>query len=122
VNNAFLVRTSHHLALQFNDKSPLEMMHANKAFSLMHHSNSNILASFAKEERVAIRKIIITMVVDTDNENHHTLMQKFTLIRVSGSMNFNENPEHQQSLLSMILHSMDVSNVARPWAICRKYV
>lgn len=123
VNNAFLIATSHPLALQYSDRSPLEMMHANKAFSLMLKPNCNILGAFkSSDDRVAIRKIIISMVLSTDNANHSTLIENFTRMRVSDTMNLNENTSDQQTLLNMILHSMDVSNVARPWAISRKWL
>ncbi len=51
------------------------MMHANKAFSLMHTKDFNVLKSFSSEERVAIRKIVISMVLQTDNANHTTLLE-----------------------------------------------
>lgn len=123
VNNAFLITTSHALALQYSDRSPLEMMHANKAFSLMLKPNCNVLNTFtSNDDRVAIRKIAISMILSTDNANHSTLIESFTRMRVSDSMNLNENANDQQILLNMILHSMDVSNVARPWAVSRKWL
>ena len=123
VNNAFLITTSHPLALQYSDRSPLEMMHANKAFSIMLKPNCNILHKFPNnDDRVAIRKMVLSMVLSTDNANHSALIESFTRMRVSDAMNLDENANDQQTVLNMLLHSMDVSNVARPWAVSRKWL
>lgn len=122
VNNAFLITTSHQLALQYSDRSPLEMMHANKAFSLMLKPGCNVLEHFLNDDRVAIRKIIISMVLSTDNANHSALIENFTRMRVSDKMKLDESANDQLMLLSMLLHSMDVSNVARPWIVSRKWL
>ena len=121
VNNAFLISTSHQLALQFSDHSPLEMMHAQKAFSLLHSPGCNYMSEMSKEDRTAMRRMIITMVLQTDNAKHVALLEGFTRLRVSGTLNL-EGGEHQLQLLSLTLHSMDVSNVARPWKISRKWL
>jgi hypothetical protein len=84
--------------------------------------NCNILEIFSKDDRMAIRKIVISMVLSTDNANHSSLIESFTRMRVSDSMNLDESANDQLTLLSMLLHSMDVSNVARPWVVSRKWL
>ena len=37
LTNDFLIKSHHPLALNYNDKSPLEMHHASAAFSVLYH-------------------------------------------------------------------------------------
>lgn len=121
VNNAFLISTSHQLALQFSDQSPLEMMHAQKAFSILHSPGCNYMKDYERNDKTTIRRMIITMVLQTDNAKHVQLLDGITRLRVSQTFNL-ESGDHQLNFLSLVLHSMDVCNVARPWKISRKWL
>ena len=72
VNNPFLIATSHKLAIQYNDASPLENMHAAALFSLMQDSGKNPLRRLAQGTVPGIRRAIIHMILSTDNALHFT--------------------------------------------------
>ena len=52
-NNSFQINSGTHLALIYNDHSPLEMYHAAVAFHILRNENCNILSSL---DRTSYRK------------------------------------------------------------------
>jgi hypothetical protein len=76
VNNAFLIASSHPLALTYNDSSPLENMHVATAFLSMRYAGCNILSSLSSEQRLLVRSLIIAGILGTDNSQHFKLMTK----------------------------------------------
>jgi hypothetical protein len=75
-NNIFLSQTNHPLALTYNDRSPLENMHAATAFLTMRKPGCDVLAPLSKEQAAGIRGIVIDMVLATDNAHHFKLVGK----------------------------------------------
>ena len=69
-NNHFLTATSAPLAIQYNDHSPLENMHLATAFSLMQKPANNFAEALSPQVRKELRRIIIAMVLATDNDRH----------------------------------------------------
>ena len=69
-NNHFLTATSAPLAIQYNDHSPLENMHLATAFSLMQRPANNFVETLSPQVRKELRRIIIAMVLATDNDRH----------------------------------------------------
>lgn len=60
VNNPFLIDTSHDLAVRYNDRSPLEMMHCSRLFSIARDDEGkNIFQNFSHETYKEIRKICV---------------------------------------------------------------
>lgn len=76
VNNVFLTQTSHPLALTYNDRSPLENMHAATTFLTMRRIGCDIFAPLTPEQRSSIRGIVIDMVLATDNAHHFKMIGK----------------------------------------------
>merc|ERR1712136_351034 len=68
-NNAFLVNSGAKLAITYNDRSPLENMHASIAFDLLHRPDSNFLINMPKHEATAFRGKFIDAVLATDTSN-----------------------------------------------------
>lgn len=69
-NNPFLVATMHPLALRYNDRSPLENMHAARAFELMRDASMDWLAALQPAQRTAVRRDMISIILATDNAEH----------------------------------------------------
>lgn len=70
VNNAYLVKTKHELALRYNDKSPLENMHCNLLYEVLSKEESNIFKGLSQSQWRESRKIIIFIILGTDMVNH----------------------------------------------------
>lgn len=78
VNNAFLVATGHPLAIRYNDQSPLENMHAATAFAAMRKQDQDALSSLNDDDRRAVRKDIIALILGTDNALHFKNLGRLT--------------------------------------------
>ena len=77
-NNQFLVTTGHALAIQYNDSSPLENMHAATLFSLMQNSGNNPLRRLSRGSVAGIRRLIIHIIMSTDNAMHFAHVAELT--------------------------------------------
>ncbi|KAG2486853.1 hypothetical protein HYH03_014536 [Edaphochlamys debaryana] len=81
----FLVATSAPLVLRYNDRSPLELHHASAAFSLLaERPDLDALAPLGKEQRAALRKMVIELVLGTDMKQHFAMLSQFKAVRRSG--------------------------------------
>jgi len=98
-NNPFLIATGHPLALRYNDKSPLESMHAARAFELMADEDRDWLAALPASKRKAVRRDIISIILATDNAEHFAqlgaLGQKVAAARARAELDetVSETPE-----------------------------
>jgi hypothetical protein len=75
VTNQFLVTTSAHLAIEYNDRSPLENMHLATAFGMMNKQSLNFMERLAPCIQKDIRRLIIAIVLATDNDRHFSLQE-----------------------------------------------
>jgi hypothetical protein len=80
VTNHFLVTTSAHLAIEYNDRSPLENMHLATAFGMMNKSSLNFIERLAPSIQKDIRRLIIAIVLATDNDRHFSLQDSLEKI------------------------------------------
>lgn len=62
-NNSFQINAGTHLALIYNDYSPLEMYHCAVGFNILNKSNCNILSSLTKESFRKFREYMIQYVL-----------------------------------------------------------
>mmetsp|Transcript_25800 Transcript_25800/g.33823 ORF Transcript_25800/g.33823 Transcript_25800/m.33823 type:complete len:600 (+) Transcript_25800:58-1857(+) len=116
-NNKFLVETQNSLALTYNDRSPLENMHAATAFRLLSKPENNFIAHLEPIRMKSIRLNMIEMILATDNDHHSSLMAEVD--------EYLHHPEKDMSLISnarllklqVALHAADLSNPAKSWEI-----
>jgi cAMP-specific phosphodiesterase 4 len=122
VNNLFLIASKHKLALTYNDKSPLENMHANFAFEVMLVDKCNVLGNFPKDQVLGIRRAMIEMILATDNAKHAKYLDILNT-RISKGDMFDEKSgvEDQITLLRIALHAADVSNPAKRVDLYKKW-
>jgi hypothetical protein len=76
VNNAFLVKTRHDLAMLHNDKSPLENMHCSLLYEMFKKPEMNILAALDDTQWRESRKIILSLILGTDMAHHFDQVSK----------------------------------------------
>ena len=77
VNNSFLVRARHPIAIRYNDFSVLENHHVSAAFHTMMHQKVDPLSSLSETQYQQVRKMMITMILATDTANHFTELSLF---------------------------------------------
>lgn len=76
INNLFLVKSKHELALQHNDRSPLENMHCVVLYEILSKKESNIFVGLSESEWRESRKIILTIILGTDMSHHFEQISK----------------------------------------------
>eukprot|EP00956_Cyclotella_meneghiniana_P020442 scaffold36198_cov43-Cyclotella_meneghiniana.AAC.1 len=67
-NNLYQINAQTHLAITYNDKSPLESMHASKASQLI--KQSGLLDHISSEQRSSVRARMISAILATDMSLH----------------------------------------------------
>ncbi len=77
LNNNFLVAAEDALAVTYNDASVLENHHVAAAFRLLQRDDCDILSGCTKDERKAIRKLTIEVVLATDLSVHFGIVGQF---------------------------------------------
>ncbi|XP_077534475.1 high affinity cAMP-specific and IBMX-insensitive 3',5'-cyclic phosphodiesterase 8B-like [Haemaphysalis longicornis] len=131
-SSPFLCNSDNELAILYNDKSVLESHHAAFAFKLtLSDEKVNIFQKLEREVYRSVRTSIIDMVLATEMTRHFEHLTKFL-----GMFNNKQNPEDDpepeahtdsgglrsvESILQikrMLIKCADVSNPARPIAIC----
>jgi hypothetical protein len=103
--NRYLIETRSGLALTYNDKSPLENMHASKLFTtLWAHKDGrqDVTANFDNPRDVSrFRKLCIEMILATDNAHHEKTLSKLTY-----------NPD-DESIYKAAMHAADLGGGAK---------
>ncbi|XP_032218753.2 cAMP-specific 3',5'-cyclic phosphodiesterase 4C isoform X3 [Nematostella vectensis] len=129
VNNHFLVATNSEMALMYNDESVLENHHLAVAFQLLQHEDCDIFENLSKQERQTARRMIIEMVLATDNAKHMSLLASLkTMVetkKVAGTGSgvlCLENYTDRMQVLKSLVHCADLSNPTKPLPIYRKWV
>jgi cAMP-specific phosphodiesterase 4 len=140
VNNAFLAEVGHDLALQYNDRAPLENMHCSKLYSVMQVPETNVFASFKNEQYREARHCIIESILHTDMMVHQAMVKDLQMCfemnsevfegrtdpnrqnvaQLAETELFNKD-ENKLMALECILHSADVSNPCRTWEISQAW-
>lgn len=136
VNNAFLSEVGHELALQYNDRSPLENMHCAKLYSIVAQSDSNVFAKMSKEAYREARQHSIEMILHTDMVGHQAMVKDLQLFYQMNSETFEfpeatgatpeeqmifQKPDTKKLIMDCILHSADVSNPCRTWEVTQTW-
>ncbi|KAH3764712.1 cAMP-specific 3',5'-cAMP phosphodiesterase 4 [Pelomyxa schiedti] len=116
VNNNFLVSAMDPLAIQYNDQSVLESMHAARLFQILKQENLNFLKNLSIEQFRLFRKIVITLILSTDMAKHLEIIGEFNSILKVSHLDYG-NAQHRLSLSRMVLKVADISNVTRPWKV-----
>lgn len=143
VNNSFLVKTKHMLALQYNDASPLENMHCATLYEVLAQPECDITNSFSSDEWSAARAQIIKCILNTDMVLHaKNLATLQTFYEVNGSeftdfivslmdLGMNAHPElppclqeaeNRLMIQETFLHCADLSNPVHPLQTYQKWV
>merc|ERR1719469_162854 len=75
VNNGFLAEVGHELALQYNDRSPLENMHCAKLYTIVANPLMNIFSKLSKDQYREARKNCIEVILHTDMMGHGAMVK-----------------------------------------------
>ena len=79
LNNVYLVKSKHPLALVHNDISPLENMHCATVYEVLSKPQNNIFSNLSDSQWREARKIIIDVILGTDMSHHFEQISKTQL-------------------------------------------
>jgi len=117
LNNEFLTKTRHSLALRYNDISPLENFHAATAFELMKDKGVDLLDHRLPSPPVqALRKRVIEMILATDMAKHEEKLERFSAMS-TGTLHDMDKTVLEKHLL----HVADLSHPLRPYSLHRQW-
>jgi len=136
VNNVFLTEIGHELAVQYNDRSPLENMHCAKLYSILVDKETNVFGTCSKEQYKEARMHCIETILHTDMPKHNTMVKDLQMTYKVNSEVFGAKDELASNLaevevfghpgtktlvMDCILHSVDVSNPCRTWEVTQTW-
>lgn len=131
-NNAFHLKARTQLAIVYNDKSPLENMHASLAFETLRKPKTNFLESLPAADFANMRMKIIDSILETDATLHFDYVAKLESRAqhigkyVSGA---SKDPEQgkqatadRRLLVKGVVHMADIGNGFRTWDVYKHLV
>jgi hypothetical protein len=115
IGNLTLIATKHPLALEWDNKAPLENHSVKLCLQLLERDELNVLRNLSKEEAATARDIIKDVILATDITNgEHTRALHAEWDRCAARFRASK-PEHQNSLARMVLLCADVGIVQEEW-------
>jgi len=130
VNNNYLVKAKHTLAMVYNDKSPLENMHCSTVYEIVSKPQNNIFSNLTDAQWREARKIIVDVILGTDMSHHFEQISKTQLFLdvhyedtrafCSGekdTIDCFEDESNRLFIMELILHCSDISNPFKPFDI-----
>ena len=118
VNNNFLKDTKNILAIKYNDCSILENMHISESFKLtIDYPNCDIFSGMDPENYKQLRKEMISCVLFTDMAKHNITIDFMKEI----INNNNDEKDHHQDYMDLLIHSADISNPTKKFNIYYKW-
>jgi hypothetical protein len=118
-SNRFLINSGHELALNYNDISVLEMMHASTVFQVLKSENFNIFASLQPDKMAQVRKLIIDMILATDLAKHFDIL---SFMRTKYSENSDlSNRDARADVFRLCLKCADVGHSAKSLELHEKW-
>merc|ERR1711991_1270301 len=76
VNNVYLVKAKHPLAITYNDTSPLENMHGADLYRIALGGSGNIFAGMTESQYRESRKMVLPCILGTDMTAHFTQIKE----------------------------------------------
>ena len=113
VNTAFHVAVDSELTCHYNDRSPLENMHAWHTFDAMRARDGrcDLLGGIDAELRKTFRRQIIDTIIATDMVFHKEKVDKFT---AKESIDMNSQTE-RDFFMEVVVHTADIGHSTYPW-------
>lgn len=120
--NSFHVQSRSTLALRYNDYSVLESMSISEAFFLMKEGANDILKTLKPEDRKTFRSLVISMVLSTDLDNHHSDLALFSERLLGPTRGDPNSPECCAITCGITLHFADIASVAKTWQVYQVWI
>jgi len=110
--NNFHIQSGSPLTILYNDKSVLENHHVSSFFQTMIENDCNIMNNMSKSDFRDCRSLVIEMVLHTDMSMHFLQLKQMKTLLSSGHDGISLD---KPRVLSLLLHTCDVSHPAKTW-------
>lgn len=121
VNNLYLIKTKHPLALRYNDKHVLESFHVAAAFYLMQRSGCRLLDGMAEVTYTLCRELMINLVLATDLSHHGAIFGSFKAEKTMLEKDCASSEASRGRILQIVIKCADISHPARGQPIHLKW-
>jgi len=141
VNNGFLSEVGHELALEYNDRSPLENMHCAKLYKIVANPQADVFGNLTKDQYKEVRKHCIETILHTDMTMHTSMVKDLQMLyQMNMEIFSDDSPDDAQVepvalaeieifteagaktlVMEAFLHSADVSNPCRSWEVTQMW-
>ena len=124
VNNNFLSKTLHPLAIRHSDKSVNESHHLSSAFDLLGQDDYNFMENVEREDLITFRSLVIEMVMATDMKSHFSILDSFKMFQKARQ----EDPKSVKILTEMrnvfclAMKVADLFHCSRPLEMHHRWV
>lgn len=117
VNQHFLITTSNHLAILYQNMSVLENHHWRSAVGCLLESG---VAEQLQPHREQLEQLIRELILATDINRQQEFLTRFHRHIEEDSLDLRKS-ENRQFILQIALKCADISNPTRPWDISHKW-
>eukprot|EP00743_Colponemidia_sp_Colp-15_P007699 GILK01008334.1.p1 GENE.GILK01008334.1~~GILK01008334.1.p1 ORF type:complete len:709 (-),score=67.08 GILK01008334.1:433-2559(-) len=112
LTNSYLVESRSPEALHYNDCSVLEHMHCSTTFRILGDDRYNILKSLSNLEWREARRLIVSIILETDTSRHFDLISQFRS-KVSANLIEPRSLEDRMMVMKMAVKCADVGYAAK---------
>lgn len=125
-SNNFHIDTRDEIAMLYNDRSLLENYALTTSFRLLAdvQKGSDMLSGLCREQRQIFRKEIVDMVLCTDMSVHYQVCEKYREANAKHGIepeSWHSDETAMCSLRALVLHSCDISNLAKPFNLSTQW-
>ncbi|OII74199.1 cGMP phosphodiesterase a4 [Cryptosporidium ubiquitum] len=114
----FLVNSRHMLAINYNDRSVLEMFHASLTFRIIYYYGggaADFLQNWDAELHKEFRRIVIELILETDMHRHFECVSRFRVRRQAVDWDPYGDVQDRLMLARTCLKAADIGHGALKW-------
>lgn len=114
----FLVNSRHMLAVNYNDRSVLEMFHASLTFRIIYYYGggaADFLQSWDAELHKDFRRMVIELILETDMQRHFECVSRFRVRRQAVDWDPYGDSQDRLMLAKTCLKAADIGHGALKW-------
>eukprot|EP01104_Vermistella_antarctica_P012702 TRINITY_DN3720_c0_g1_i1.p1 TRINITY_DN3720_c0_g1~~TRINITY_DN3720_c0_g1_i1.p1 ORF type:complete len:641 (-),score=163.35 TRINITY_DN3720_c0_g1_i1:105-2027(-) len=118
-NNSYHIKAKTELALRYNDKSVLENHHCCTLFTILQRPEFDITCGLSADQFGKLRGSVLRCILATDMTAHFEILTKFQ--QIIESKRDVSKPEDIAIVMQVILKCCDISNVAKPFPVAKRW-
>ncbi|KAL7065954.1 3', 5'-cyclic nucleotide phosphodiesterase domain-containing protein [Cryptosporidium serpentis] len=117
--SSFLVNSRHMLAINYNDRSVLEMFHASLTFRIIYYYDggaADFIQNWDADVHKDFRRMVIEFILETDMHRHFECVSRFRVRRQASDWDPYGDVQDRLMLARTCLKAADIGHGALEWA------